>query len=293
MMDETFDCEALARGLGLEYRDATSAEVAELRAELDRILADDSVPRASAEALERWERGWGEILAKVKRDGVNETSLAPQYFRHTMMRLAGRYIRAGSTDFEPKLYRAIKDRLFRRYLSDCAHVVEIGCGTGLNLLQLRELTPNARLTGADWARPSQELVAMIPRVQGVRFDMRTLEGQAGLGINLETAVVTLHAMEQLGRDFGALLDFLVGTKPRLVLHLEPIAELYDPAKPFDAAALAYHRKRGYLDGYLTALRARPGIKIEKIQRLGFGSPFHEAYSLIVWRPQSHTAAMQK
>lgn len=292
-MTESLDSGALARGLGLDYRGATDAEVAELRAELDRILADDSVPRAGPDALERWEHGWGEILARVRRDGVSETTLAPQYFRHTMMRLAGRYVRAGSTDFEPKLYHAIKDRLFRRYLSDAQHVIEIGCGTGLNLLQLRELLPEARLTGADWARPSQELVTMIPRVQGVRFDMRTLDGGAGLAIGRETAVVTLHAMEQLGGDFGPLLDFLVAACPRLVLHLEPVAELYDPAKPFDAAALAYHRKRGYLEGYLTALRAHHGVKIEIIQRLGFGTPFHEAYSLIVWRPASHTAAMQK
>ncbi len=292
-MSDLPDPEALARGLGLVYRDATEAEIAELRAELDRILSDESVPRASAEALERWERGWGEVLARAKRDGVTQASLAPQYFRHTMMRLAGRYIRAGSTDFEPRLYRAIKNHLFRRYLADAEHVVEIGCGTGLNLLQLRELLPDARLTGADWARPSQELVAMIPRVRGVRFDMRTLEGRDDLGIGPETVVLTLHAMEQLGSDWGPLFDFLTAATPRMVLHIEPIAELYDPMAPFDAAALAYHRKRGYLDGYLTALRARENIKIEVIQRLNFGSPYHEAYSLIVWRPISHTAAMQK
>jgi hypothetical protein len=283
-MGDALDCEALARDIGLAYRDATSAEVAELRAELDHILADASVPRASAEALERWERGWGEILARVKRDGVTETSLAPQYFRHTTMRLAGRYIRAESTDFEPKLYRAIKDRLFRDYLGEAEHIVEIGCGTGLNLLQLRELYPDARLTGADWARPSQELVAMIPGVAGVRFDMRTLEAGDSLGIDDLTAVLTLHAMEQLGGDFGPLLDFLVVSQPHIVLHLEPVAELYDPGDPFDAAALAYHHKRGYLSGYLTALRRRLDVKIEQVQRLRFGSPFHEAYSLIMWRP---------
>ena len=283
-MPDTIDCEKLAISLGLAYRDATDTEVAELRAELDRILTDDSVPRASADALDRWERGWGEILARVKRDGVSETSLAPQYFRHTMMRLAGRYIRAKSTDFEPRLYHAIKDRLFREYLSGASHIVEIGCGTGLNLLQLRGLFPKVRLTGADWARPSQELVAMIPGTSAVRFDMRSLEGREGLAIDPESAVVTFHAMEQLGDDFGPLLDFFIEARPRLVLHLEPIAELYDPAIPFDGAALAYHRKRGYLDGYLEALKTRSALNILKIQRLEFGTPFHEAYSLIVWRP---------
>ncbi|MBT3552210.1 MAG: hypothetical protein HN485_13820, partial [Rhodospirillaceae bacterium] len=99
-------------------------------------------------------------------------------------------------------------------------------------------------------------------------------------------IMTLHAMEQLGSDFEPFLDYLIGLKPAVALHLEPIAELYDADNPFDAAALAYHAKRGYLTGFLNALQARAAtgeIEILKIHRTGFGSTFHEAYSIVVWR----------
>jgi hypothetical protein len=274
--------------VGLDYRDADDTEITEVRDRLTAILADETV---GASGLERWEEGWAEVRVRVTREGVSDATLAPQYFRHRTLRLRGRYIRTRSTNFEPKLYRALKDILFRRYLGEADQVIELGCGTGLNLLQLHRLFPAMPLVGCDWARPSQELIALIAAATGAPlagacFDMRTLEGREAIAITPGTAVMTLHAMEQLGRDFGPLLEFLITARPKLVLHLEPALELYDPADPFDAAAIAYHRKRGYLEGFLPALTARADVEILETRRLGFGAAFHEAYTVIAWRPRS-------
>lgn len=273
--------------IGLDYREATAQEIAEVRARLADILADATV---GASALDKWEQGWAEVRARVTRDGVSEATLSPQYFRHRILRLHGRYICARSASFELKLYKAIKSAIFARYLADAARIVEFGCGTGLNLFQLHRMFPDRQLIGCDWARPSQELVALIAAatgadMTGLRFDMRTLEGRESVTVDSATAVLTLHAMEQLGSDAADFVDYLAARKPKLVVHLEPIAELYDPSSPFDADAIAYHRKRGYLDGFLPMLRAHPGIEIVESRRLGFGSIFHEAYTLIVWKPR--------
>ena len=273
--------------VGLDYREAKTPEIAEVRTRLADILSDD---RVGASGVERWEEGWAEVRARVTREGVSEATLSPQYFRHQTLRLHGRYIRTRSASFEPKLYRAIKSVLFSDYLARVPRAVEFGCGTGLNLFQLHKLFPKMSLVGSDWARPSQELVSLIADatgadMKGVHFNMRTLEGHESIPIDGTTAVLTLHAMEQLGRDFAPFIDYLIAAKPKLALHLEPIVELYDPAKPFDADAIAYHRKRGYLEGFLPALRARSDIEIVETRRLGFGAIFHEAYSLIVWKPR--------
>jgi hypothetical protein len=102
-------------------------------------------------------------------------------------------------------------------------------------------------------------------------------------------VITLHAMEQLGGGFAPMLDYLLSVRPGICLHLEPIAELYDPALLFDWLALRYHEKRNYLSGFLTALRAREAegaLTIHEVRRLRFGSVFHEGYSLVVWTPRA-------
>ena len=276
---------------GLEYQFLDAAETAVIQKRARDILLDAKLTVAGPGAIQRWQQGWGEILERVRRDGVSETTLAPQYFRHDVLRLDGRYIRAANTQFEPRLYAAFRAALFQELFTGLSDVIEFGCGTGQNLYQLHRLNPGLRLTGADWAEPSQELMRLIglaenAQMNGVRFDMGSLEGAEATAVAPGAGIMTLHAMEQLGSDFEPFLDYLIGLKPAVALHLEPIAELYDADNPFDAAALAYHAKRGYLTGFLNALQARAAtgeIEILKIHRTGFGSTFHEAYSIVVWR----------
>ena len=38
----------------------------------------------------------------------------------------------------------------------------------------------------------------------------------------DTAVITIHSMEQLGNSFSPILDYLLYKKPGIVFHIEPI-----------------------------------------------------------------------
>ena len=116
--------------------------------------------------------------------------------------------------------------------------------------------------------------------------MQTLEGAAELNFN-EAAVITVHSMEQLGTTHHGILDLLLTQFPKLVLHLEPLEELYDKNSLFDQMAMTHHRQREYLSGYLTRIRqlaAEGRVELIVERRLNFGSTWHEAYSLLVWRP---------
>jgi hypothetical protein len=44
----------------------------------------------------------------------------------------------------------------------------------------------------------------------------------------------------------------------------------------------YHKKRGYLEGYLEAV-INSGAEILELKRNHFGSLYHDAYSVLVWR----------
>jgi len=276
----------------LTYRHLTPQEETDLQARIKDILADDTVTKAGGDTLPRWTDGWGEVLERVRQEGVSADTLRPQYFRHDLLRLEGHYIRASSVDFERRLFELFKILLFRRYLADIPHVAEIGCGTGANLYQLHKMFPEKRLTGCDWAPPSQELLKLIGSETGanihpVNFNMRTLEGRDKIDVGPDTAIVTLHAMEQLGDDFEAFLGMILDSKPALCVHLEPIAELYEAGLKFDQDGLNYHNKRRYLSGYfnkLNKLYSAKKIEIVHAHRAKFGSTFQEAYTTIVWRP---------
>ncbi len=239
-----------------------------------------------------WERGWGEILTKVKTEGFNPSILRPQYFdHHRIMRFDGDFIDGGDAHFNYAYDQLLRRLFFAHYLKGAAKIVELGCGTGTSQLILAELFPQAKLVASDWAKPSQELIRIIGQyvkrdIKPVNFNMLTLEGWDELTIDHESCVLTVHALEQLGGNMEPLMDKLIAAKPRFCLHLEPILELYDETKLFDHVAIKYHRHRNYLQGWLTRLRAlaREGkVEILEERRLGFGGRDHEAFTAVKWR----------
>jgi hypothetical protein len=100
-----------------------------------------------------------------------------------------------------------------------------------------------------------------------------------------SAVLTIHSLEQLGNRHGAWLDFLLRSKPGVVINYEPILEFYDKENLLDYLALLYSQKRGYLTGYYSRLREleKEGrINILDAFRPHLGGILHES-SLIVWQ----------
>ena len=104
-----------------------------------------------------------------------------------------------------------------------------------------------------------------------------------------SGVITTLAMEQLGANFQPFLNYLLAKRPKVCVHLEPIVEFYSPSvNLLDALAAEYHRKRGYLEGFwptLKELQNAGKVDILDARRLLFGSLYHEAYTVLVWRPR--------
>lgn len=240
-----------------------------------------------------WIRGWGEILEQVETQGFRPDILRPQYFsHHRIMRFDGKYIEGNSNTFVYEYDQLLRRIVLAKYLRGQTRVVELGCGTGTSQLMLAELLPAADLVASDWSPPAQGIIramsAYLKRdIRPVCFNMLTLEGWEELGIDRDTAVVTVHALEQLGGNYKPLLERLVAAKPRLCVHLEPVIELYDNTCDFDLLAMRYHAARNYLHTWLTDIRqlVKDG-KAELLdqRRLHFGDRYHEAYSVIAWRP---------
>lgn len=186
------------------------------------------------------------------------------------------YFNRGNTH-EHDQFVALRTRLFEKYFFGISEVVEFGCGAGDNLLA----TGDRRRRGYDW---SESAVALCRRrgIEAEMFDMFNphpvkLEG---------CAVFTVHALEQLGETWGRFVYLLRTARPRIVLHIEPILELYDPMDLDDFLAIHYHHARGYLRGLLPALRDWSAfVEILEVTKSPFGNINHKGYSVVAWRPK--------
>lgn len=257
---------------------------------LKRIEEDTQVIGAP-KRKDVWQNGWQENLNDFIDSGYDLKALVPKYIRPNQpVRFMQKYILPRVPGFELHFFDVYRQWLFKTYFNDVDKCYEFGCGTGFNLVALAKLYPKLKLYGLDFVKSSCDLVNEIAKacnlnLKGHLFDM--IEPDKNLRIKPNSGVFTIGSIEQLRGKFHDFIEYLIHNKPNVVVFTEPVVELYDIEKLEDYLAYKFQEKRGYTKGllpYLQKLEDRNRIKIEKIQRLYFGSLFMEGYNLIVWRP---------
>jgi len=223
-----------------------------------------------------WEEGWGQNL--------KEKNVIPHYFgKYPVIRWRQDLIKPLSKNFEYYTLAVITQWLLEKYLQSAKTVYEFGCGTGHNLLRLRQVNPQAEIWGLDWAGSSQRLVKNLG-FTAAKLDMF----KPVFKLKPKASVFTVAALEQLGKKFRPIVKFWIKNKVDLVINIEPINELLNPHHQLDRLAIRYAQKRNYLDGYLTYLQnlEKEGkIKIHEARRTFIGSLLIDGYSAVVWSPK--------
>lgn len=257
---------------------------------IKRIEKDVQVV-GTPERAEVWENGWMENLEEF-RETLDVDKLKPKYFHSDFpIRFKGELIKSENPRFQVQLDLLIKRCIFELYASGCDHIYEFGCGTGYNLVELSEMYPEKNLYGLDFTRSGVDILGLLHKklkknIRGSRFDFTMPD--TSYQIERGGVIFTFAALEQIGEKFDKFVDYLQESDAKLVVHLEPIVELYDENSLFDYLAKRFHQKRGYLSGllpYLKKLDGEGSIVIEKVQRLHLGNHNHEGYTLIVWSPR--------
>jgi len=173
----------------------------------------------------------------------------------------GKFIRSlivsENSSLEYDLFILARIAIFTKYLSEYNHITEICCGSCQNLLLLARLFPYTKLLGLDWTNASTEIANELSwrlnrSITGHVFDMLS---PGNVLLKKSSAIITIHALEQLGRNYEALLQFILNSPLGIVIHYEPIIEFYDNDNFLDQVALSYSRKRNYLTDYYTRLLA--------------------------------------
>lgn len=240
-----------------------------------------------------WEAGWQAVSERIGGAAqVRPGDLRPQYFdKDKVFRLNGRFAEESSPGCEFEIDVALRAVVLSHYIPAVDSIVEFGCGTGLTLLAAAQVHPDKNLYGADWAGPVERILTALTASTGkpMRFFPYNMLRADGRLPDLDwsrAAVVTWHAMEQLGELWQPFLAQLEELRPAVCVHVEPMFELYG-SDTMDQLARNYHLKRNYLKGFLPAIqeRARLGrLKIAALRRVRFGNRYHEAYSHLAWVP---------
>jgi hypothetical protein len=279
-----------ASGLDLRCHEASPTERDQYIVEMLNLIRSPRIERSVDENRVAWERGWQQNLDEARAGGFTPETLKPKYFRgNRFLRWQGDVIVSDNPQIEHDLFVLARRLLFGSLLAGSRTIYEVGSGSCNNLWLLSELFPEARVIGLDWVTPAVQLATELGQatgrqIEGRPFDM--LHPDPTFSLEPDAAVVTVHALEQLGDGHRPLLDWLTAARPALVLHYEPILEFYDPANVIDCLSLAYSERRRYLSGFWTALSARRQagcIDIIDARRPGLGGVYHEA-SVIAWRP---------
>ena len=262
----------------------------EIIRQLERNKADNKVVGGDDRKIV-WENGWKENYDELI-NSRNIDALMPKYFRKDQpFRLFERFVHSDNFRLDFELGRVLKSCVFEYYLEEYDSIYEFGCGTGFNLVECASMYPEKKLYGLDYTSSSKSILHFLHdnmgyNIVGETFDFFNPNYDYHLDGN--SAVYTIAALEQVGLRWDSFLNYLLVENPRLVVHMEPIEELYDDKnKIIDWCALDFHKKRNYLSGYYTGLinlEKEGKIRIITAHRIYFGNLNDESYSLVIWKP---------
>jgi SAM-dependent methyltransferase len=285
-------CRKVLNKSSFEYSMITGKERENVFLRICKTLHSDSLKVSGPHRKPDWEKGWSENLENYRASNSDLSQLIPKFVKKKeVIRFRGNYIMPEDPNFETNFVTFMRYFLINKYFARVSSIYEFGCGTGLNLIAVAELFPEKKLYGLDWSQASCDIVDELAKnmnlnLNSVLFDMFSPDESIKLDSN--SAVFTIGAMEQLGTNFKAFVDFILSRCPSICINIETFYELYDNNNIFDYLAAAFLEKRNYLRGYLGYLKQlEKNEKIDILEtRKTIGALYHEAYSYTVWKPKS-------
>lgn len=236
-----------------------------------------------------WEEGWQENYDNLVNSGFDLAELVPKYYRpHQVIRLWGELAMSPNPTFEYDFFRVLRLWIFRTFTADCEVLYEFGCGPGHNLVDFVSLYPDKKAHGMDWADVTPKILKALCGKYGFAVEGHVLDmfaPDSSLAVEKEAVMITFGALEQLGNEFGCLLDFLLDRPFMRYIHVEPLVELYDDSSLVDYIAIRHNDARNLLHGYLPRLRdmeEKGIVRISRLQRIRMGSGLEEGWNILVW-----------
>jgi len=280
------------RNIGLEYHEISDGEADKLITFVVKSLISGELIPAGEERRNDWESGWAQNLKEIEEGKDVNSAIVPKYFnKYNVVRLNRRFVQPVTANFEKSTLNLIMAYIADKYLRNHENVYEFGCGTGHNLLSVRDVNERAVLHGLDWAKSSQAIIKNLrttgvdENIYGENFDYFNPNYDVKIAKN--SAIYTVASLEQVGTKWEDFIKYLLLNKPEICIHVEPIGEILNDDTLFDYLSIQYFKARNYLSGFysgLIKLESDGMIEIIDARRTYIGSLFIEGYTIIVWKP---------
>ncbi len=275
----------------LRYRSLTGRQRDELLLEIVQTVFAEDLEGCGSHRQSQWEKGWTWNLEYFVASRYRLEALVPRYYKPMVpFRFDGDLYMAASRHLVRKVTEVFRTWLFERFFPEVKDIFEFGCGSGFHVARLAQLFPEKEVCGYDWTSASCRIIELLRREKGLRvagghFDFYNPDKD--VPVESSSGVLTFGALEQVGKNFEPFLEFLLQKRPAVCVHVECIAEFYDPSRLLDYLALAYHNRRNYLEGFWTALKKleeENRIQILAYHHQRFGNIYNDSHSYVVWRP---------
>lgn len=187
-----------------------------------------------------------------------------------------------------KFRKEILNFYIKQNIDDSDTIVELGCGWGLNLWTILVNNPQKKLEGYELSENGLNVCKEINNHFNcnVSFGNINLTKNSTFPILKNKSVFTFHVLEQLKYDTSVVIENILKSKPKMVLHFEPVPELYGNTA-HEKLVKHFINYMDYQDNLLTTLKIfeKEGrITIVDSKRLHFAAnPFFET-CLIKWIP---------
>jgi hypothetical protein len=278
--------------LDTEYRDADKNDLENYISSFIEQVSKPTATRTVEENIAIFEQGWSEHKALLEESGISLETFIPKYYNSTRLhRGPGGKVYVSKHGGFPVKFQILYIRYITlSYLRQFNSVHEFGSGSGLNLFVIASTVPGKNITGYEWTKAGVDIANLIGDktgwpVNGRHFDMFTPPPPL---FNLEkSAVLTCGSIEQLGDNYNAFLDFVLESKPGIVIHLEPDGFPENLSSVYDRLSKFYIKLRGYSQRFSTRLKELENTKEIEIlfsRFIPWMSNFYDV-KCTIWKPQ--------
>ncbi len=251
--------------------------------------------RSNQTVNEEYDEGnWKSLLAdrRWERVGSLFEYVVPPIDAMRLAKIDGRIVRIRTRDYYEFRLRKLQD-LMEMNASGGDGLVELGCGWGANLFSLALANRWRSLRGydvsANGVRATNEAAAYfgVQSVHAQQLDLTKRNQQGFREIEGATAFTYL-CLEQLKYSTRLVIENLLDSGVRRVIHVEPTPELFSWWRLTDLANRFYLTAHDYQNNLLKTLRSleKEGrLRLTAVARLNFSPRAVNDPTLICWVPR--------
>ena len=229
-----------------------------------------------------WFKGWEENLRNFTISNDIQDLIPKYYNKFPYIRYKSELYRVKDEHTELNSVRILINYIADIYLKDFNEIIEIGSGTCHHIIELSKiLKHNPTFYALDWSESTTLIANRLKKKNHIRsiysfkFDFFNpfWHEEIKLPKENQSVIYSFAALEQIGHEFENLFNFIKDTiKPKMIIHLEPIAELLPQNELLSYLSIKYFYKKKLFKWILYVSKTK-----RKRRRNNYSSGFQDAF----------------